>query len=374
MSETKKAFDVGLYLNLPWDEVVAKATPDLSALSHEASPNRERVTYFDSTDITGLQWNNPENRQASYAALDTETLIQTTKEKSIVVWISPPSKTYAYPDTRITIFFVTANPDGGLPQMENYGIRLPHDLTDCSQLHQRLTYISDTPARPPMADEFDIRSTPLRIPLRIPVEFNDVAPSLIPLEPDIWEYITSGQAKKDNLESKTAARKAAQIVAQGLLGLSESPSEIDLLHIGMQAEKHMSDSGWAIQGSGSGCGLSNTEIFTRSSSASAFESNILYSSNNPKYDFVPGQKYYVNFCGICCGSIHSEMTYGHSYCPHPQCGRFFGPDTHTLRPEKSLQTAPRLQTPEPENVFYNPTPVKAWGWLPDWWKTLTPAS
>lgn len=313
MSE-KLAFDTRLYTPETPPQTVAS---DLAALALEASTVYQRVTYFPHF-APQLLWDTPANRVSSVRTQAEQALLNQHQHQSgTIISISPPSDEYGWPEARVNLICTD--------RAENYGIALKPTE------YAALTGSSTPPSEHPYFLPYDLAS--LSVALNLPEA--------------IWNDIVSGEAKK----RKAEADQVAMPIALGLLGLAQSST--DHVVIGAWAETQMAQAGYHMMGSGSGCGLTNTEILA---SKNASLTTTIDSSHSCPAIVCPK-------CGWTANSSEaSDVQSGRltlcptcSYNPTTQQIEVSGQLSNTQTSTSSISRAPEyFQTPTSFFVFSSP--------------------
>jgi hypothetical protein len=343
------ALDTTLYKNNSDEHVVAT---DIASLAIEARRSSDtidpqRIWWFDR-----LPKNLSISRSdfpSSIASLDVGRIIDATPEESqrLILLVSPA---YNFPEARIDLYFV--HKSDGQTSFDAFGIPVRETSQVTENRLQQFVPRSDTPGVPRLTG-FDAVMTPLYATTDLEENLFQTAKLWIDLPDNIWEQMSSGRVK-EHCQELTNDMIPVAIALQGELKSGQDPHRV-----GANAESRMAEaSGNDIDFSGSGCGVSNYEVVFDRSSYSSVEAS--------------DQTIFVVHCGRCCGPIGKYMKPG-DQCPH--C-RSELPRKMSAGKVVSERRYPQNPATESSLELYQIqiAPVASWGWLSDWWRSLSIAA
>lgn len=338
--EIKLAFDLRKYNHLSSRQGIRRVSSDLAALAIETKPRNEGplVTPF-KYDINFQLLTvvcpefSLEDIRRHFTSADAhqicDLLLDPNKYEGgcmVILWISAPGRANE-PESRLTLT-VSHITNSQKAQAGNYsGLCTTLTSRDCLNVANHARLFSPESISPfSSADEVRDHPIQISVPKGLdPYEF--VLTSVIPL-PEVLHKITSGEADSLKSDFLKSAQAVAEIIAPAIIGLTDSG---DYIKLGAQAERlMMASTGFSMIGTGSGCGLLNSEYLGSSSVESYSHCQEIICPN----------------CGWSPNSAEIEAVQNGRLvrCPNPQC--HYDPVTHTTDP---------IAPPVVESVFDSTT-------------------
>jgi len=214
-----------------------------------------------------------------------------------MVWISPSGGESDYQEGRIVI---QINDSSGA---DCYGICLPESFTKFLEVSERLT---DFLKIDPVLEVEKLRETPFLVSVS-EEEFFYLMKEVMPEFDELWDYISSGNAKS----RKGKVYRDAQWVAKRVRPMIASArTRVDFIMAGATAEQLMVSRGHKI--GASSCGVRNIDLLSSSSPLSA---SLSIRPGTASETF--GGKKFIKNCGNCGKKLNRQMKAGDK-CPF--CG------------------------------------------------------
>lgn len=255
-TETKKVFDIKLYLNTPEEKRVRVIANDLAGLVLEGGDRKleERINpWYVAITPDGKAINLVSREEVTKNFGDKTRLARdetqgtldfyyektrNAKEGDLIFWISPSGGNSPYVESRINVAKIRSL--YGLKVLECYGIPSklnPDEILSLANYFQIMSEVvlSETPE--------DLRKTSILWP---GIKNEDVWKLLqgsAPLDSDAWEEVAKGTPRKIKREAYKAALPVAKQMAEDL---KFAKKEIDFVKIGAWGERLMYQQGWRI--------------------------------------------------------------------------------------------------------------------------------